>query len=66
VPTHSEKAEAQLLGMIAKELNEKCGQDLALDFSTDRCLYGEERSLKIAFIWGAIVILSYQNPYHAK
>jgi len=52
--------------MIAKELKEKCGQDLALDFSTDRCLYGEERSLKIAFIWGAIVILSYQNPYHAK
>ena len=30
--------------MIAKELTEKCGLDLAVDFSTDQCLYDDERS----------------------
>jgi hypothetical protein len=40
----SETAEAQLLGMIAKELNDKCGLDLAMDFSTDLCLSEEGKS----------------------
>jgi len=40
----SEIAEAHLLGMITKELNEKCGLDLAVEFITDWCLYEEEQS----------------------